>query len=295
MGNTLNASGERGLDHVVVMVNDMDQAVSNYRRLGFRVTPRMRHPFGTANNLIMFQSTFLEILGVADPEQLSGIGEIVAAFLRQKEGVSHFALRSSDAEADRREFLQKGLKPGAVSGFERAVTLPSGRTLNAVVTVCTFEQSDTPRVLMFVSTQHVPEAVWIPEWQVQPNGAEEIESVVIVASDPGQPFRRRLAALFGDSAMTLRERAVVAHTGAGTIEVITPDEFLKRFAVAGVELENVYPYVAAMTLRVADLAVTRNVLSVNGVEFHAAAAADRRIIVPASQTNGITIEFRARQ
>ena len=38
--------------------------------MGFTVTPRAEHPFGTANHLVQLQGNFLELLGIASPTRI---------------------------------------------------------------------------------------------------------------------------------------------------------------------------------------------------------------------------------
>ena len=45
----------RGLDHIVHAVRDLDAAAAFYRRLGFTVSARNRHPWGTHNHIIQLQ------------------------------------------------------------------------------------------------------------------------------------------------------------------------------------------------------------------------------------------------
>ncbi len=58
----------RGLDHIVHAVRDLDAAVDLYRRLGFTVGARNRHPraWGTQNHIVQLPGTFVELLAVAD-------------------------------------------------------------------------------------------------------------------------------------------------------------------------------------------------------------------------------------
>ena len=41
----------RGLDHLVLAVRDLDRAADFFTGLGFTLTPRAEHPFGTSNHL----------------------------------------------------------------------------------------------------------------------------------------------------------------------------------------------------------------------------------------------------
>jgi len=279
----------RGLDHIVVTVHDMDEATSNYQRMGFLTTPRMYHPFGSANNLMMFKTNFLEILGIVSPADVEGIGALIQKLLDQREGVSHFALQTQDAEADRREFEEKGLHPSDVSHFTRPVTLPDGSSLNAEVSVCVFEQSDTPRVMMFVSQQHVAEAVWVPEWQVHPNGAEDVQSVYIVSQNPVAEFEERFSSLFGREAVQRGDGSLIAELPNGKIIVRTPEQYLRYFEDAKLTVEDVLPYIAAISVRVRDVAVVEQRMAKNGLS--GIYLGHGSLLVPPELANGVAIEF----
>src|SRR5215470_482095 len=55
-----------GVDHVVVVVRDLDAAAAQWRKLGFTLSPRGTHSpqMGTANYTIMFGEDYLELIGV---------------------------------------------------------------------------------------------------------------------------------------------------------------------------------------------------------------------------------------
>lgn len=282
---------KRGIDHVIVMARDMDRCVENYRRLGFTITPRMYHPFGTANNLIMFQDSFLEILGVARPAELHGIGKMLSDLLEQKEGVSHFALLSTDAAADREEFLRKGLQPSPVTGFERPVDLPDGTKTKAVVSVCTLDNKDTPRVMMFVCQQHVASAIWVPQWQRHVNGAVDISRLVIVSDHPRQQFAHLLTQLFGAEKVDVEDECVSAQAAAGQrIEAMTPARYVRCFPGVKIEFEPVVPYIAAVTIDVEDLQRLAACAAQNGVRPLPLPGGS--LWVGPEHANGIALEFR---
>jgi catechol 2,3-dioxygenase-like lactoylglutathione lyase family enzyme len=58
------------LDHLVILVRDLDQAVREYEVLGFTVTPGGEHADGlTRNALIPFRDgSYLELVAFLDPE-----------------------------------------------------------------------------------------------------------------------------------------------------------------------------------------------------------------------------------
>ena len=64
----------RGLDHVVHAVGDLEGAAGLYRRLGFTVGARNRHSWGTHNHVVQLPGFFIELLTVAEPENLGSDG-----------------------------------------------------------------------------------------------------------------------------------------------------------------------------------------------------------------------------
>ncbi len=58
------------LDHLVILVRDLEEAAGDYGRLGFRVTPGGEHADGlTHNALVPFRDgTYLELVAFVDPE-----------------------------------------------------------------------------------------------------------------------------------------------------------------------------------------------------------------------------------
>ena len=53
-----------GVDHLVMAVRDLASARQVYEMLGFTVTPRAEHPFGTSNHIIQLDDNFMELVGV---------------------------------------------------------------------------------------------------------------------------------------------------------------------------------------------------------------------------------------
>ncbi|HEY7031705.1 MAG TPA: VOC family protein [Thermomicrobiales bacterium] len=57
----------RGIDHVVVLVDDLEAAMARYRDLGFTVVPGGRHPSATENALVCFRDgAYLELIAFWD-------------------------------------------------------------------------------------------------------------------------------------------------------------------------------------------------------------------------------------
>lgn len=58
------------IDHIVILVKNLDDGIATYRGLGFNVTPGGEHPGGTHNALVPFQDgTYLELIAFQQPEK----------------------------------------------------------------------------------------------------------------------------------------------------------------------------------------------------------------------------------
>ena len=122
----------RGLDHIVHAVRDLDAAADFYRRLGFTVGARNRHPWGTHNHIVQFPGFFIEILTVAEPEKLGAdgfshnFGIPNRDYLAPARAFRSLILESTDTEADAAAFARAGIAgvAGAVASRARA----GGRT-----------------------------------------------------------------------------------------------------------------------------------------------------------------------
>jgi len=92
----------RGIDHVVILVRNLDRAAETYRRLGFSLTPQGLHSLGSRNHCIMFGSNYLELMALpaAPPPALRSFAE----FLASGEGVGALALATGDALAQLPQF-----------------------------------------------------------------------------------------------------------------------------------------------------------------------------------------------
>lgn len=70
----------KGIDHVVLAANSLEDAVGQWEQLGFRVTPYARHPWGTENRLIQLNGSFLEVLAIGENAELTESSEGVFSF-----------------------------------------------------------------------------------------------------------------------------------------------------------------------------------------------------------------------
>ena len=183
---------KRAVDHLVLCVRDLVRARSFYERLGFTLTPRAQHPFGTANHLAQLQGSFLELLAVADPTQIrpAAPGEFSfaafnAEFLARREGLSMLVFQTDDARQDQRNFATRGLDTYAPFDFGRKARLPDGSEAMVSFSLAFVTHAAMPDAAFFACQQHAPQCFWKPAYQHHANGARAVVEVVMAADDPG--------------------------------------------------------------------------------------------------------------
>ena len=83
------------LDHVVINVRaDMDAAAIEFGNLGFTITPRGFHTLGSINHLMIFETDYLELIGIPEGGETKR-ADLLAAPL----GINGLVFKSEDVEA----------------------------------------------------------------------------------------------------------------------------------------------------------------------------------------------------
>lgn len=292
----LDSGSSRGIDHLVLAVRDLDRAAAVFAAMGFTLTPRAYHPFGTANHLAMFDGNFVEILGVADPSKIpehSPDGFSFAAwnrdFIEMREGVSMLVLDSTDPAADRDAFKAAGLTTWPPTTFARGAVQPDGSEAEVSFTLCFAVAAAVPSLPSFVCRQHAPQNFWKPEFQSHANGAAAIEGLTVVADDVGT-VAAYYSALLGPAALASDDEGdgAVARTARGLIEILPRGRLAERFGDAAPEDLPTGAAFAGWRVGVRDLDAARSALDAGNV---AHTEADGVLRVPAEPGFGAVIEF----
>ncbi|MBX3082194.1 MAG: VOC family protein [Anaerolineae bacterium] len=108
------------LDHVVIAVQDLDQAIYDYRDLGFNVLRGSVHSDGaTQNAIIPFEDdTYLELLAPTGVTPMHCLMDW-STLLQNGEGLVGYALRTENIEAEASRLTNSGLSVGKVVECER--------------------------------------------------------------------------------------------------------------------------------------------------------------------------------
>jgi len=271
------------IDHIVIVVDDLDRDAEIYRRLGFTLSPKGVHSaaMGSANHTIMLRRDYFELLAVLTPTDRNlGWREALAA----GGGVAGMAMTTEDAAAAYDYWKGVGLNPMELIRFARTVKRPSGPDMEARFEVVTLPDPSTAGLRLFVCSQPTREAVWLPELMEHANTAEAILGVTISTPDPkaAAAIWRRLVP---NATVASTEIGARLKTGPHFIDLIDPKSAASHF---GVSAPADRPRPIAIDYEVRDLERCRVVLAENGISFSLVA---EKLVVPAGEACGVVLRF----
>lgn len=216
------------IDHVVVVVEDLDRAAAGATKAGFTVTPGGEHAGGVTHNaLIPFSDgSYVELIAFKKPEE--GPSHKWWPHLQKGEGLVDFALLSTGLRDEARTINGRGLavEEPAESGRLR----PDGQRLawRAIQTQQTIGESGLP----FLIEDVTPRELRVPggaEQTQHANGATGIAGVTVVVGDLDEASQR-FANLLGEAGELEETDALEVHAarlfplGEQWIELVEPNE-----------------------------------------------------------------------
>jgi hypothetical protein len=284
----------RGLDHIVHAVRNLDMGADLYRRLGFTVGARNRHPWGTHNQILQLPGFFIEVLTVAEPDKLGDdgfstlFGDYNRRFLEKNEGFSLLILESTDAAADARVFAAAKIAASDTMRFEREGKRPDGSPVKVAFSLAFARDTLAPAHNFAVCQQHYPENFWNPAYQRHANEVVAVGGVVMVADNPSD-HHIFFSALAGERELQSTSAGITVTTPRGDIQVITPAAFADHFGVAAPDV-TAGGRLAALRLVSSDMTATDNALSSGGFS---PVRRMGRLVVPPDQALGAALVFEA--
>ncbi|MFZ5693384.1 MAG: VOC family protein [Pseudomonadota bacterium] len=282
----------RGLDHIVHAVRDLDAGAALYRRLGFTVGARNRHPWGTHNHIVQLPGFFVEVLTMAEPSKLGDdgfstlFGDYNRRFLEAGEGFSLLILESTNAADDARAFADAGIAASDVMRFERAGTRPDGSPMTVAFSLAFARDARAPAHNFAVCQQHYPENFWNPAWQHHANAVTGVGGVVMVADNPSD-HHIFMSAFTGERDLQSTSSGITVRTPRGDIQIITPAAFADHFGVAAPDVADGGRLVA-LRLISSDMTATAASLSSGALS---PVRQMNRLVVPPGQALGAALVF----
>jgi catechol 2,3-dioxygenase-like lactoylglutathione lyase family enzyme len=273
-----------GIDHVVIVVRDLDAARDAFGKMGFTVTPRGYHTLGSQNHCVMFGHDYIELLW--SPEDTPHPSrQYYTEFARAGAGLAAIALKTDSAKGAYTEMLWSGFAPSDPVEFSRPVEVSEGKC-EARFRVSMAAPDRTPGGRMFVCEHLTRDVVWRPEYQRHANGATGIAAVAIVAddvTDAARPYER----LFAIRAEPIAEGLKV-RTGDAPIAFVTARSLAAKLPSVRMSARPA-PLMAALFVRVADRDGAEAALKAGGLR--PARMPDGSIALGADVAHGVALVF----
>jgi hypothetical protein len=285
----------RGIDHLVVAVADLDAGRALWQQLGFTLTPRAEHPWGTHNSLAQLDHCFIEIVGVADAKKIKpttkrafSFGAFNRDFLKKREGASMIVLESADADADIVDFAAHGLETFQRFDFERMAGQPDGEKARVAFSLAFTRAPASKASGFFTCQQHEPEHFWHAAYQRHANTARSIAEITLVAKDPAD-YHIFLKSFVGVTNLRSTSAGIEAETPRGRIAILTHAAFRFRYGSGSLVDSAQDLEIRGVTVAVADFGAAAASLIAGGLVV---ADYNDSLLVNPAQAHGLAVAFR---
>lgn len=278
----------KGVDHVFIMVDDLDDSRARFERLGFTVSPRGLHSAakGSANHTIMFQKDYLELLGLiaATP----GNADRRAQLAREGQGLHAVACRIDDARAAGEALTALGIGTEGLGDFSRPLPLPEGGEGVAAFSTLKFSPGEAPQGLCFMCQHKTRDMVWLPALMRHANGAVALHRITAQAADP-EAAARGFARLFAAGRAEAAEGGWRVETGADSAGMLflTPAALAARYPGLDVTATPKAAF-AGLAIRVDDIGKPKAALDAAGIAF---VETEDGVAIDPAEASGTVLEF----
>jgi len=197
-----------GIDHVVIVVRELESAIESYSRAGFTAVRGGKHPIGTHNALVAFaDGGYLELIAFLKPNT----GHPWQAALDKGGGMIDFCMRTDDLEVDAESMRHAGAKIGRPYQLTR--DRPDGYRLSWLLAV---PEPPFNGQVPFLIKDETPRDERVPRERSHRNGASGIRTLTIAVNDPGTTSRY-YARVLGRPSAPLNRRDLDANGVSFTI------------------------------------------------------------------------------
>jgi catechol 2,3-dioxygenase-like lactoylglutathione lyase family enzyme len=174
----------KGIDHMVIVVRDLDAAVGNYGRLGFTVVRGGRHPsMGTHNALVAFSDgAYFELMAFTPP--IADTLNWWYSALTIGGGLVDFCVQTTDLDADAEAFRKAGA--AIAKSFRMGRERPDGYKLSWVL--ATAEGADRGIAPFFINDD-TPRDERVPRERTHPNGVTGVRTLTIAVQDTARGLK----------------------------------------------------------------------------------------------------------
>ena len=243
----------KAINHLVLAGHDLEAMRSHYAGLGFTVTPRGQHPFGTGNSLIQLHGTYLELLAVTIPQDVpehrAGHFSFAAFnrdYLARHQGFSMLVLDTPDARADIEAWRAAGLQTYEPFDFSRTAKMPDGKEITVGFSLAFVSHPAAPWLGLFACQHYSPQYFEQPRYLQHANGATAVQDVWIVG-EAAPDLAGFMQTVTGAKVVTEDLSGATLQTRTGAIVLARAAAFESAFGLAAPHPDD-GPHLAALTL-----------------------------------------------
>jgi hypothetical protein len=275
-----------GLYHCILLGRELDRAETQFRKLGFQLTPRGHHvQQPSQNHTAILADNYIELLYY--PADLLAASRF-ATLGPDYEGPAAVALRPTDSAVTHQELADLGLNPPPLVEGGRPVDTPDGPR-RAAWRNQRFPEDAPSLPSIFTCGHQTPELVYLPGAEVHPKGARRLTEMILVHPIPGT-LKDIYARLFGDAAVSEDTAGLTVQVGSTVFRILTPAGFAARFP--GVPLGKL-PERGRFVGVVLAVDSTQKVAALLAQEGIATTASAEGGLVPSPDAaSGLVLEFR---
>lgn len=277
----------KGINHLVLSGHDLNALRETYQGLGFTISARGQHPFGTGNTIIQLHGTYLELLAVTIPEDVTehaadsfSFAAFNRDYLARHEGFSMLVLDSENALEDIVTWRNAGLRTYRPFEFSRMARMASGDDVRVGFSLAFVSNPAAPWLGLFACQHYMPGYYAQPELQKHANTAQSVEDVWI--SGPGAEDLTCYFATVADADAVRENGRTVIQTAIGAIVLASAKTFEHAFGVEPPHPGD-GPHLAGFTITCRNL----ETLADKGL-----ATVGSRLVLPPSRGFGTAVAFR---
>lgn len=208
------------IDHLVIVVRDLERAAEDYRQLGFSVMAGGRHPVGSHNALISFaDGSYLEIIAF----YRDAVDHRWWDPLQQGERLVDYCMQTDDLRGDTEKLRGAGAAVNDPVPWSR--TRPDGFELKWLLSLATGAHRG---VAPFLIEDVTPRRERIPQHVEHANGAAGIHTLTVAVGELA-PIERWYGALLGEKGVPITREELAARglrfqVGPHRLEFVMPAE-----------------------------------------------------------------------
>jgi catechol 2,3-dioxygenase-like lactoylglutathione lyase family enzyme len=165
----------KGIDHIVVVVPELEAAIKSYGELGFTVVRGGKHNIGTHNALIAFaDGSYMELIAFLAPVA----GHPWYDAMRKTGGIVDFCAQTDDLAADVATFRRAGIAITDPNGMTR--DRPDGYRLSWVLSIPNPPFNGS---VPFLIKDETPRDERVPRERTHRNGVSGLANLVVAVAD----------------------------------------------------------------------------------------------------------------